>query len=101
MSSVAGTDGAMSRGRNRPLEKFGRFYSLAIEMAVAVIAPVLVGRWLDSRTDKAPWFTIAGMVLGGAAAIRSAYRALTESLSDLKSDEDASVDRSEDRGKTR
>jgi F0F1-type ATP synthase assembly protein I len=43
-----------------------------------VIAPVLLGRWLDSHTGKDPWFTLGGFVLGGAAAFRSALRAASE-----------------------
>jgi len=81
--------------REKPLQKFGRFYTLAIEMAVAVVAPVLAGQWLDSRTGKEPWFTVAGMALGGAAAIRSAHRALTEALRDVKRGDGISADRAE------
>ena len=81
----------MSRGRNKALENFSRYYTLAIEMVVAVVAPVLVGQWLDSRTGKAPWFTIIGAVLGGAAAIRSAHRTITQSLRSLERDEGSSA----------
>ena len=94
---MAETNGAMKRGQERPLQKFGRFYTLAVEMAVAVIAPVLAGQWLDSRTGREPWFTLAGMVLGGAAAVRSAHRALAESLGELRSDTGA-TDRPENEG---
>jgi F0F1-type ATP synthase assembly protein I len=68
----------MNRDRKRVLEKFGVAYSLAIEMAIAVIVPILIGRWLDAKTGKSPWFTVGGLILGGAAAIRSAYRAMKE-----------------------
>jgi F0F1-type ATP synthase assembly protein I len=70
----------MVRERNKYLEQFGRFYTLAIEMAVAVIVPMLIGLWLDKKTGKSPWFTLAGTILGGAAAIRSAHRTLSEAL---------------------
>jgi F0F1-type ATP synthase assembly protein I len=59
-----------------------RYYVLTIEIAVAVIVPILIGRWLDGKTGREPWFTIAGMILGGAAAVRSAQRAYTEMLRD-------------------
>ncbi len=65
--------------RSGAMENFSRYHALAIEMAVAVVAPVLAGRWLDTKTGKDPWFTIAGVVLGGAAAMRSAQRAIGES----------------------
>ena len=95
--------GTMPRRRNNALQSFSRYYTLAIEMAIAVIAPLLLGRWLDARTGKDPWFTIAGMILGGAAAIRSAHRAISESLKSLErdrelSEEDAPTRRSEQGG---
>ena len=70
------TSATMDRDRKKVLNKFSVAYSLAIEMAIAVIVPILIGRWLDARTGKDPWFTVGGLILGGAAAIRSAYRAL-------------------------
>ena len=97
MNAMVETDKPANRGQNRLLQKFGRFYTLPIEMAVAVLAPALAGQWLDARTGKEPWFTVAGMVLGGAAAVRSAYRAMTESLGAPDSDEAASGSRSEQR----
>lgn len=76
----------MSRDRKKSIDKFGIAYSLAIEMAVAVIVPILIGRWLDAKTGKDPWFTLGGVILGGAAALRSAYRALTELQKDRNRD---------------
>ncbi len=73
--------------RTKQVGSFSKFYSLAVEMAIAVIVPILIGRWLDARTGKEPWFTIIGMILGGAAAIRSAYRTLSETLESAKKDE--------------
>jgi F0F1-type ATP synthase assembly protein I len=73
-----GTSVTNNRSRSNFSRKFGLAYSLAFEMAIAVIVPVLVGSWLDSHTGKGPWFTIGGAVLGGAAAMRSAYRTLME-----------------------
>lgn len=73
--------------RKRELRSYSALYALAFEMAVAVIVPILIGRWLDARTGKEPWFTIIGMVLGGAAAVRSAYRTLSETLEKEKKGE--------------
>ena len=69
------------RGRrsNEGVQGFSRSHTLAMEIAIAVIAPTLAGWWLDSKTGKDPWFTIAGLVLGGAAAARSAQRFHNES----------------------
>jgi F0F1-type ATP synthase assembly protein I len=68
----------MSPGGNKTMTGIGMALTLSVEIAIAVIVPILIGRWLDSRTGKGPWFTLAGMILGGAAAIRSAYRTLKE-----------------------
>ncbi len=64
---------------NQGVQGFSRAHTLAVEIAVAVIAPTLAGWWLDSKTGKDPWFTIAGLVLGGAAATRSVQRFYGES----------------------
>jgi len=77
-------------GRKIALENFSRYYSLAFEMAVAVIAPLLLGWWLDGKTGKGPWFTLGGMILGGAAAFRSVHRVVTESSRKQKKDEESS-----------
>jgi F0F1-type ATP synthase assembly protein I len=74
----------MTRDRKGFVDKFGVAYTLAIEMAVAVIAPILIGRWLDGKTGMGPWFTLGGVVLGGAAAIRSAYRTMIELQKDQR-----------------
>ena len=73
-----GSSLTMSRGRNKTISGFGMAWTLSVEIAVAALLPILLGHWLDSKTGKGPWFTLAGMVLGGAAAIRSAYRTLKE-----------------------
>ena len=82
---IQGTNATMNRDRKGAWNKFSVAYSLAVEMAIAVIVPILIGRWLDGKTGMGPWFTLGGLVLGGAAAIRSAYRALVE----LQKDNDA------------
>ncbi len=68
----------MSRGRNKAISGFGMALTLSVEIAVSALIPILIGRWLDSKTGKSPWFTLIGMVLGGAAALRSAYRTLKD-----------------------
>ena len=80
-------DGSSVRGRKKALADFSRYHTLAVEIAVAVIAPILAGRWLDSRTGKDPWFMIIGMILGAAAAARSVHRTIMESREDIRGDE--------------
>ena len=80
-------DGSSVRGRKKALADFSRYHTLAVEIAVAVIAPTLAGHWLDTRTGKEPWFTIIGMILGAAAAARSVQRTYHESRKALKKTE--------------
>ena len=75
-------------GRKIAMESFSRYYSLAFEIAIAVVAPLLLGHWLDGKTGKGPWFTLGGMILGGAAAFRSVNRVVTESSRRQKKDEE-------------
>jgi F0F1-type ATP synthase assembly protein I len=77
-------------GRKKAMESFSRYYSLAFEMAIAVVVPILIGRWLDGKTGKDPWFTLGGMVLGGAAAFRSVHRTVTEVSRNEKKDGESS-----------
>ena len=76
-------------GRDKKLlEKSSQYHTLAIEIAIAIIVPVLIGHWLDSRTGKEPWFTIAGMVLGAAAAFRSVQRTYSKSIKEDKQEKE-------------
>lgn len=78
------------RGRKKAMESFSRYYSLAFEIAIAVIVPILIGRWLDGKTGKEPWFTLGGMILGGVAAFRSVHRVVSEESRARKRDEESS-----------
>ncbi len=61
-----------------PAFRGGGLAAAGIEFAVTVGLFVLAGRWLDSRLDAEPWFTIILTLLGVAAAmtllIRQAVR---------------------------
>ena len=70
----------------KSVQGFSRAHTLAVEIAVAVIAPTLAGWWLDTKTGQEPWFMIAGLVLGGAAAFRSAQKTYHELQRDNKGD---------------
>lgn len=80
---------AFRRG-GKPVQEATRYHTLAIEIAVAVIAPTLAGHWLDTRAGKGPWFTIAGLILGAGAAFRSVQRTYHESQHALESGRDSS-----------
>lgn len=51
--------------------------SIGIELAVSVILPTLVGRWLDAKAGTGPWLMILLLVLGFAAGMRGVMRAVT------------------------
>ena len=69
---------------NAAARGFSRSYTFGMDIAVAVIAPIFIGRWLDSKTGKEPWFMIGGMLLGAAAAVRSVQRFHRESQEDRR-----------------
>ena len=80
-----GSNGAAFRRGGKPVQEATRYHTLAIEIAVAVIAPTLAGHWLDTKTGREPWFTIAGLILGAAAAARSVQRTYHASRRALES----------------
>ncbi len=102
MSSTAGHISAnqlgepltMSDGGNKTMTGLGMALTLSVEIAVAVLVPLVIGHWLDSRYGKGPWFTLIGMVLGLAAALRSAYRTLKEWGESRKNSSDSTGDES-------
>jgi F0F1-type ATP synthase assembly protein I len=77
-------------GRKAALQSFSWAFTLSVEIAVAVIAPTVLGWWLDGKTGKSPWFTIGGMILGSAAAARSVHRTVTEVSRKQREDEESS-----------
>lgn len=48
--------------------------SIGIEMGVAITVGYLVGNWLDSKLNTAPWLMYLFLVLGIAAAFRGLWR---------------------------
>ena len=84
------SSGVAYRRGGKPVQEATRYHTLAIEIAIAVIAPTLAGHWLDTKTGKEPWFTIAGLILGAAAAARSVQRSYGESQRALKKAEELS-----------
>ncbi len=88
-AEIGGSKDTWRHDRGAAVREGSRFHTLALEIAFAVILPTLAGRWLDSRTGKEPWFMIAGLVLGAAAAFRSVQRTLGESRKALEDGETA------------
>jgi ATP synthase protein I len=67
--------------RQRPTPSRGLsgadFAGVGIQFAVAIIAFLFAGQWLDDRIGTKPVFTIAGVFLGAGAAFYNMYRKIT------------------------
>ncbi len=46
---------------------------LGATIVVAAILPLLIGIWLDSRMNTAPWITLLGLGVGVIAAVTAVY----------------------------
>ena len=53
------------------------FAGVGVQFAVAIIAFLFVGQWLDNRLGTNGLFTIAGVFVGGGAAFYNMYRKIT------------------------
>lgn len=53
------------------------FAGVGIQFAVAIVAFLFAGQWLDKRIGTEPVFTIAGVFLGAGAAFYNMYRKIT------------------------
>ena len=67
--------------RQRPTPSRGLsgadFAGVGIQFAVAIIAFLFAGQWLDDRIGTKPVFTIVGVFLGAGAAFYNMYRKIT------------------------
>lgn len=62
------------------LGSMGRASSAGIELAVAVVAFLLLGWWLDGKLGTSPWLTLVGLVFGSGVGFRSLWKASQEAL---------------------
>jgi F0F1-type ATP synthase assembly protein I len=53
------------------------FAGVGMQFAVAIIAFLFAGQWLDKRVGTNGLFTIAGVFVGGGAAFYNMYRKIT------------------------
>jgi F0F1-type ATP synthase assembly protein I len=53
------------------------FAGVGVQFAVAIIAFLFAGQWLDKRFGTNGLFTLAGVFLGGGAAFYHMYRKIT------------------------
>ena len=47
---------------------------IGVPLVVLVSSGALAGHYLDGKLDRAPWFTIGGIVLGSVAALVNMVR---------------------------
>ncbi|HEY4658851.1 MAG TPA: AtpZ/AtpI family protein [Gemmatimonadaceae bacterium] len=53
-----------------------RLAGLGLQFVIAILLCLFAGQWLDRRLGSAPWFLLAGVLVGAAAGFYSLYRAL-------------------------
>jgi ATP synthase protein I len=53
----------------------GPFFTLGIQLAIAVVAFFFLGRWLDGMLGTGPWLMIAGLLLGSGGGLVQFIRA--------------------------
>lgn len=62
------------RPRRRGLRSAGLLLAIPTLLIVSPLVGVFLGNWLDKRFHTSPWLTLAGLVLGFAAAGRETYQ---------------------------
>lgn len=70
-------DGKRPQPSSRKSLSGADFAGVGVQFAVAIIAFLFVGQWLDKRVGTNGLFTIAGVFVGGGAAFYNMYRKIT------------------------
>jgi ATP synthase protein I len=65
-------------GRTNEELKLSTFAGVGLQFAVAIVAFVLLGQWVDRKLGTAPVFLIIGVFVGGGGAFYSLYRRITQ-----------------------
>ncbi len=68
------------------LRSAGMLLAIPSLLIAAPLVGYFAGSWLDRRFTTTPWFTIAGVVLGFAAAGRETYRIIRRVQADEERD---------------
>lgn len=64
-------------GRGRAAPTGAQFAGAGLQFAVAIVAFMFLGIWLDKRLGSSPWFVLVCVFLGAGAGFYSIYRKLT------------------------
>ncbi len=73
---AAGVDAAPLANKTRAAFDSVSFSAVGLEMGVAVILGLLVGRWLDGKAGTTPWLMIVFICFGFAAGLRAVMVAM-------------------------
>jgi F0F1-type ATP synthase assembly protein I len=49
--------------------ELGPFLTLGLQLAIAVVVFLFLGRWLDQKFGTTPWLTLAGAAIGIAGGL--------------------------------
>jgi ATP synthase protein I len=56
------------------MPEVGPYFTIGMQLAIAVVAFFFLGRWLDGKFGTSPWLMITGAVLGGVGGMISFLR---------------------------
>jgi ATP synthase protein I len=71
------------------LKGLGTYGTVGLEFSLSVLFGLLGGQWIDKKLGTAPWLTLFGLAVGGAAGIRSLWRAHKAAQLELAREEQA------------
>jgi F0F1-type ATP synthase assembly protein I len=61
---------------HRRARTIGPFLTLGLQLALSVVVFFFVGRWLDGLWGTAPWFMLAGLMIGIAGGFLQFFRSV-------------------------
>lgn len=56
------------------LVAFGIYGAVGFQLAISVVAGLLVGQWADGKLGTAPWLTLLGLIIGSVAGFYNLIR---------------------------
>lgn len=74
------------------------YAGLGLQFAVAIVAFLYAGQWLDGRLGTSPLFLIVGVFVGAGGGFYSIYRKLMQVQADVERAEREKRERREGRG---
>lgn len=59
--------------------KYGEYLSLGVEIAAAMVVPLLIGTYVDRHYKTGPWGSLAGAFLGLLGVLNIVYKVAIKS----------------------